>query len=201
MDGYSRLVAFLKVLLPLTALGLLSTLFLLSRSVDPTTTIPFGEAEITERLQKERITAPYFSGTTSGGDQVIFTATSANPGTDGGLAQANDLTAKITLSGGGTIELSSETGSFDPRNDLARFVGSVEIKTATGYVLTTEALQSRVENIDARSDGPVQGHGPLGQLQAGQLVLTSQSGANDTHLLFKNGVKLVYDPKIAKDNP
>ena len=44
MDRYSRMIAFLKVLLPLMALALLSTLFLLSQNTEPMASIPFAEA-------------------------------------------------------------------------------------------------------------------------------------------------------------
>ena len=201
MDGYSRLVAILKVALPLTALALLSTLFLLSRSVDPTTTIPFGEAEISERLREAVITAPYFSGVTSSGEQIIITATSARPGSEGAFAKAEDLRAQIGLSGGQKVSLSSQTGSFDPENDLARFDGQVEIKTTTGYELMTEAMESRVKELQLQSDGTVDGRGPFGHLTAGQMQMSADAETDNVQLLFKNGVKLIYDPKDVKDNP
>lgn len=201
MDGYSRLVAFLKVALPLTALGLLSTLFLLSRSVDPTTTLPFGDAEISERLREGIITDPYFSGTTKGGDQLIITAASARPSSEDAFARAEELRAQYELSGGARVNVSAQTGSFDPRNDLARFSGAVQIVTTTGYTLTTEALESRVTELQLQSDGEVEGNGPFGQLTAGQMQIQADPETNDAHLLFKNGVELVYDPKAVKENP
>ena len=201
MDGYSRLVAFLKVVLPLTALGLLSTLFLLSRSVDPTTTLPFGDAEISERLREGLITAPYFSGTTNGGDQIIITASTAKPGNAGALAQAKELSAKITMANGTDVSLKALTGSFDPEQDLARFTGDVLIETTSGYILTTEALESRIQRLNLRSDGSVDGRTPFGTLEAGRMELTTDSATNDAHLLFKDGVKLIYDPKLVEDRP
>ena len=54
MDRYSRMIVWLKVLLPLMALALLSTLFLLSRNVDPLASIPFAQAEIDERLKEKK---------------------------------------------------------------------------------------------------------------------------------------------------
>ena len=195
MDSYSRLVAFLKVLLPLAALGILSTLFLLSRSVDPTTTLPFGEAEISERLRDERITGPYFSGTTDTGDQVILTASSARPGGPGELAEARDLAAQIRLARGGTVTLNADIGSFDPAADLARFTGAVRVETATGYRLTTDMLESAVNTLAARSPGQIDGTGPLGRLSAGQMELVTDPDTGTAHMVFKNGVKLIYEPK------
>ena len=201
MDGYSRLVAFLKVSLPLAALGLLSTLFLLSRSVDPTTTLPFGEAEISERLREGVITGPHFSGTTAGGDQIVITASSARPGSEGAFANADKLQAEIRLPSGEFVNLEALKGSFDPENRLARFDGSVRFSTTTGYVLNTEAMDVRVEELDVQSDGRVDGYGPFGSLTAGQMHLNADAETNATHLLFKDGVKLIYDPKTVGKTP
>lgn len=199
MDAYSRLVTFLKVLLPLTALGILSTLFLLSRSVDPTATLPFGEAEIGERLREGSITAPYYSGTTNTGDQIIITASKAKPGQDGAFAQAEDLNALFTTTDGKTISLEAMRGSFDPSGDFARFTGDVFIETETGYTLTTDALESHIERLELRSDGAVLGEAPFGTLEAGKMELATDSVTKDVHLHFKDGVKLIYDPKLIVD--
>ena len=45
-DGYSALVAWLKTLLPIVALGLLSTIFLFSGRVDVTQSLPYTEHNI-----------------------------------------------------------------------------------------------------------------------------------------------------------
>lgn len=201
MDGYSRLVAFLKVILPLAALGLLSTVFLLSRSVDPTTTLPFGDAEISERLRDGLISAPYFSGMTSGGDQLLITAETAKPGSDGEMARAQDLRAQIKMTSGTTVNLTSDSGAFDPKEDVAQFQGDVRITTNTGYSLTTDALESRIETLALHSRAPVSGDGPFGTLEAGLMELTTNPATNNAHLLFKEGVKLVYDPKSKEDRP
>jgi len=201
VDGYSRLVAFLKVLLPLTALGLLSTVFLLSRSVDPATTLPFGDAEISERLRDGLISSPYFSGTTQGGDQIIITAATAKPGNAGEMAQANELQAQISTTTGNTVNMSANSGAFDPEADIAMFNGNVLIDTSTGYSLRTEAMESRIKTLDLQSQAPVSGDGPFGTLQAGQMELTADPETNNTHLLFKDGVKLIYDPKLTEDRP
>ena len=93
MDRYSRMVALLKVLLPLAALALLSTLFLISRGVNIEATIPFADHEIEERMRGQQITAPFFSGTTAQGDEITVTASIARPGGPSSPAVATDLTA------------------------------------------------------------------------------------------------------------
>ena len=58
LDGWSRLVAALKVLLPLAALAILSTLFLVSNRINPEDALPYADVDVEARLREPRITAP-----------------------------------------------------------------------------------------------------------------------------------------------
>ena len=44
--AYSRFVALAKVVLPLAALRLFATLFLIARQIDPDAAIPFAEVDV-----------------------------------------------------------------------------------------------------------------------------------------------------------
>jgi lipopolysaccharide export system protein LptC len=195
VDRYSRMVAFLKVLLPLAALGLLSTVFLLSRNINPTATIPFAEHEIADRLREKQITAPVFSGTTENGDEISITAAEARPGASGAPATATDLSASILTPEGSRITLRSKTGTVDFFKKRATFGGDVEIQTTTGYALRTALLNTSLDSIDADSPGEVTGDSPIGHLVAGNMTITSEKDDGSMHILFNNGVKLIYTPK------
>jgi lipopolysaccharide export system protein LptC len=195
MDRYSRTVAYLKVLLPLTALALLSTLFLISRGIDTEAVIPFAQKEIEERMRGQQVTAPFFSGTTSQGDQIMVTASTARPGSSSGNgATANDLQAEIRMATGGQMTLASESGSVHPDQDRALFKGNVILTSADGLVVETEELESALSAVSAESPGPVRATGPMGVLTAGQMLVRAESEGAPVQLLFKNRVKLVYDP-------
>jgi len=195
VDSYSRTVRLLKVILPLAALGLLSTVFLLSRGVDTTATIPFAEHDIKARIGDQQVTAPYFSGTTSGGDEVILTASVARPGGEGRPAEAEKLIARVTMTGGQRITLTSEAGMVDFTGRLATFIGNVQISTTTGYEILSERLETELSGLAARSPGEISGTGPIGTFTAGSMLMESKIEDGPIHTLFKNGVKLVYDPK------
>ncbi len=197
MDRRSRLVAIFKVLLPLTALAILATLFLLSSSDDPVATIPFSEQEVSERLRTQQVTAPYFSGTTAKGEEILLTAGAATPGAPGEPARATDLDARLTLSGGGQITLRSDEGALDMTDDVATFIGDVWIATTTGLTLRTELLNAALDSIEGNAPGTVTGSGPMGDFTAGQMDITSESDDGPVHIVFKNGVKLIYDPQKA----
>lgn len=195
MDWYSRTVVFLKVLFPLAALGILGTLFLLSRSTETNTSIPFAQSDIENRLRDQRLTAPLFSGSTPKGDRITVTAAQASPGFGAKPAQATDLAARIELARGGQMTLVSDAGTFDLQNDLAMFQGNVRISSSTGYVVLTDELHSRINEIGGKTPGTVTGRGPIGNFTAGQMVFETKNGDGLVHMLFKNGVRLVYDPK------
>lgn len=194
MDGYSRFVAWLKVLLPITALLLLSTLFLLSRSIDPTAAIPFADTEIDERLRGQQITAPVFSGTSNAGDLVSVSASTM--ATRSGLNnEAHDFTAQIDLSSGARVILNADRGQFDIAANNSSLEGNVVITTSSGYTLNTDALLAEFDTLLVQSPGAVTGDGPVGNLQAGGMRLQRESGGENAHLIFTNGVKLIYTPE------
>lgn len=195
MDSYSRLVAYLKVILPLAALALLSTLFLLARGIDPEATLPFARQEIEDRVRGQQITAPFFSGTTDDGDEITVSARLARPAGSGGLAEAEGLRARMKLAQGGQVTLRAETGSVDPATDAARFSGDVEITTSTGYTVQTERLDATIGQFRAQTPGTVRATGPVGDLTAGRMEMAPEKPGGPVHMVFKGGVKLVYEPQ------
>ncbi len=195
MDRYSRTIAVFKVVLPLTALAILATLFLLSRSEEHDATIPFADADVATRLKDQQITRPFFSGITPKGEEIMVTADVARPGGQGAQAGADQLDGILKMSGGQTIKMSSDSGRLDPGGDRATFQGNVEITTSTGLVVTTETLNAALNAIEGDAPGTIEGTGPIGDFTAGAMHFGAKSGDGDVHMLFKNGVKLIYDPK------
>lgn len=198
MDLYSRMVAFFKVLLPLLALAILATLFLISHGVNFDAKIPFAENEVADRLRTQQITAPFFSGTTPNGDEVTVRARIARPGTTGAPAEAEEVQAKMTRSSGEVVTLDSNAARVDIEEDMATFTGEVKIETSTGFTLNTEVLNTSLHGVSGSAPGPVSGVGPFGTLNAGQMEFGPKNEGEPVQLLFKQGVKLVYQPKITE---
>jgi lipopolysaccharide export system protein LptC len=200
IDSYSRMVSWLKILLPLAALALLSTLFLLSRAIDPATSIPFADNDIQERIQDQRVTGPFFSGTTSDGDQISFLAellitVPDKPGSN----RAEDVEVRIDLVSGTQVTLQSELAAVDMADDLARLAGDVLVTTSDGFEITTNELIARMSRLDLHSTGEISGQSPFGTLTAGQMRLETPAPNAGSHLIFTNGVKLLYLPKKLKE--
>jgi len=182
------------VLLPLTALGLLSTLFLLSRNVEPMAAIPFAQTEIEERLRGQQITAPFFSGTTDGGDRVSISASTMM--TEGSMNNAaQDISAQIDLASGTRVVLFADMGQFAVTRGASSLEGNVVITTSTGYKLTSDALETSFDTLNIESPGAITGNGPIGTLNAGTMRLRRPTEGENARLVFTNGVKLIYDPR------
>lgn len=194
MDRYSRMIALLKVVLPLTALALLSTVFLISRGAEQEAAIPFAQKEIEERMHGQQVTGPFYAGSTASGDQILVSAETAQIGTGDGAPQALDMSATMRLAGGGEITLRSDTGVLSPNADVAQFNGHVIMTTDDGLRVETETLDAHLDQIMAEAPEPVSATSPLGQLSAGSMYIKSETQGETVHILFNNGVELVYDP-------
>lgn len=197
-NSYSRFVSLAKIVLPLTALALLSTLFLVARTVDPSKSIPFAEVDVQELAREQRISSPNYSGVTREGSAISIAAASARPDpANGSRVAATDLQARLETGDGGRYDLSSNSGEIDTDAGRAVLVGSVVVTTPTGYRITTEKLTTALKQTKLESVGDVQAVGPAGTLNAGQMVLTRAEEGNEASgylLVFKKGVKLVYTP-------
>ncbi|MBB3994067.1 lipopolysaccharide export system protein LptC [Sulfitobacter undariae] len=195
-DRYSRMVRLLKVAFPIGALALLSTLFLLSRAINTDTPIPFAEKEIQDRLRDQQVTGPFFSGTTTGGDQVSFEAKKllALQGRLG-ANRAEDVTALLETAEGATFEVKADVAELDIAEDSAALTGQVYMTTSSGYRINSEKFTARISDLDVTAPGEVQATGPLGQLTAGKMRVFTPKEATSTQMLFSNGVKLVYTPQ------
>lgn len=194
MDSYSRMVAFFKVLLPLAALAILATLFLLSRGVEFNAAIPFAESEIAGRLRDQQVTGPFFSGTTSNGDEIMVNATLARPGGTDRPAEATDVSAQLKTAAGGGMTLESDLVQVLAREDLARFSGDVRIVTSTGIDVRTDQLDTALTGLSGKAPGTLSGTSPFGDLTSGSMEFSAKNEGGPLHVLFKSGVKLVYRP-------
>lgn len=206
MAGFDNLHSFavywLKILLPLGALAILSTLFLLSRTIDPEDALPYAQVDVEELARQPRLTAPEYAGVTDDGSAITVTADTAIPGDaeTPGLAASKPQAVLETATGLRT-EISAAEGRIDPKAGLLTLTGGVSIATSTGYSLGTDSLSLALDRTLAQSDSAVIATAPFGDIAAGGMVLRAEQpadtegGAPAYVLLFNNGVKLVYLPE------
>ena len=198
-DFHSSLVTGVKIVLPLIALGLLSTVFLISRKVDPSKSLPVAQFDVRQRARDAGATNPSFAGVTVQGDQVRIDAASARPDADTPkVLHVQDVAARLNLVSGAEITIDSHKARMDQESLTLRFEGDVHIVTSSGYDIRTQSLSARIDRLFAASPGRITGTGVLGELTAGRMVLDKPDGTG-AQMLFTDGVKLVYNPRTTKE--
>ncbi|EEE37712.1 hypothetical protein RKLH11_1548 [Rhodobacteraceae bacterium KLH11] len=198
VDRHSRWVQFLKVLLPLVAILLLSSVFLFSRSIDTDVSVPFTGQEIDERLTDQVVTRPDYKGVTRKGEEIHVEARRASQGGAEETPTASEVHGRFGLSNGGEITLESDTGSIRPDKGTATFVGNVVITTADGIQVTSDLLNTSLDEIRGDSPGQIDGTGPIGNFTAGRMTFGAEKKDGPVHILFTDGVKLIYEPQKAE---
>lgn len=194
-DRHTRIVGWLKVILPLAALVLLSTIFLVSRTVDPDDAIPYATVDVTGRAMDPRLTAPTWSGVTGDGATLNIAAAEGRPPTADRPATLSALRAELNTPDGVETQLQAATGSFDPQAETITLTGQVRFRNSQGYDINMPALTARTDATRLEGQGPITALAPMGQLTAGGMVLTGDEGATPNYRLdFTGGVKLIYTP-------
>lgn len=193
---HSTLVAWLKILLPLAALAVLSTLFMVSRHVDPADAIPYADVDVEDRLRDPRLMNASFAGMTADGTAVMLHADEATPGVAGTstAGQAAGLTGQIETPDGVSTEFHGALARLDQENRIVTLSGGVSLTNSAGYRLETDSVSLSLDRTWLESLGPVTATAPFGQLTAGRVLLTRTR--DDTYKLdFTGGVRLIYTPQ------
>lgn len=189
------MVGWLKLALPLTALAILSTLFLLSDRIDPEDALPYAEVDVEERAREPRMTAPTYAGTTTDGAALTLSAEEARPEAEGTPAGAKGLRLQLDTPDGGRTELLAATAVMDQAQRQIVLSGGVTVTTSTGYRLMTEEVAARLDRSGLESRVAVTATGPAGDLSAGGMILSQDNRTPGAYVLvFKDGVRLVYQP-------
>jgi lipopolysaccharide export system protein LptC len=199
MDRHSRAVGWLKITLPLLALAILATLFLLADGIDPDAALPYAEVDVEGLAREPRMTAPTYAGTTSDGAALTLSADEARTATDGTPAGAQGLRLQLDTPDGAATTLTAATAVMNPATQEILLSGGVVITTSSGYRVETAALSAKMDRSGLQTQTPITATGPAGDLSAGGMTLGQDNrtpgGTPGAYLLvFNGGVRLVYQP-------
>ena len=194
---HSRLVWVLKVALPLTALALLSMVFLLAETVDPTRAIPHAEIDVEERARDPRVSGASFAGVTEGGSALRVTAETARTDPEAVLRlEVSGLTLELEGPAGGLVTARADEGAINRGDGYFEMTGAIELTATPGYRLESERITGALDRTWLLSPGPISGAAPAGELQAGALrVSQDPREPRSQRLVFTGGVRLLYHPQ------
>ena len=195
-NAYSRLILWLKVALPLAALAILSTLFLVAETLDPDAAIPYADVDVDQILRDQGITRPSFGGMTPDGAALSFRAAAIRPGES--IREeiiATDLVVSIDLPSGTTIGITSPEGTIDLAAKVALLQGGTRLESSAGYTVESANIVARYDEIRVATGGAVEATGPGGRITAGAMGLERNVADGSYVLVFKDGVRLIYKPQ------
>jgi lipopolysaccharide export system protein LptC len=193
-NAYSRLVQTLKVVLPLVALGILSTLFLLSDPPDPERALPFAEVDVAQLAREQRLSEPHYAGLLGSGREITLVADAAVPDfetTDVILTET--ISGEIALEGDETLVFDANAGRIDIAARVADLEGDVMAETTQGYRLYSDAVALQLAEFGMTSPGDVVIVGTGLLLFAGAMDLQGPDGEAVVH--FTGGVRVLYEPE------
>lgn len=188
----SRIVRWLRVILPLAALAILSVVFLIARAPDPGGAIPYADPRLEDHARRPGMTAPQFSTVTPAGATVTLTAASAAlaQGGDPAGGRAQDLTLDWRERDGLTLALTAAEAAVDgPRLALS---GDVRMRLSSGWQLAAPRIEADT-SADQLTATDVAVTAPFGDLSAGAMRLTRGSDGHPV-LELNRGVRLLYRP-------
>lgn len=195
VDTHTRVVGWLKVILPLTALAILSTLFLVARRIDPEAALPYAEVDVEDLAREPRMTAPTYAGTTSDGAALTLSADEARPAVEGASAAAVGMRLALDTPDGARTELLAGSAVMQDTTREVILSGGVTVTTSSGYRLETEEVATKLDRTGLESRSEVTATGPAGEIRADGMTLSQDARTPGAYVLVFNGaVRLVYQP-------
>ncbi len=193
-DTRSLLIGWAKIILPLAALALLSTIFLFARTSGDDDSIPLSE--IAAIAREPRITNPTFAGVADDGTVVSLRAGEIRPLPD--RPDSFSLTGaslSLVAADGTGVEISAGAGEIDGAGQTATFTNLVRVTSSTNLAAETTGLRADLRAGTVDTDGAVAAQTPFGRLDAGRLSILADPEGGGTQLLFHDGVRLLYVPQ------
>jgi lipopolysaccharide export system protein LptC len=195
------LFRLLRLVLPLGALVLLSTVFLVSRSIDPQRAVELADMDVTELAREPRIGTARIAGVTREDTALMIEAESVR--SLGDLQQSGPVHLTLTAPNGAlnfpsgrVAQFRSDTGELDQTRDQIVMRGGVLLETSDGYRLAMSELISRLQSTHVTGLGGIEGDGPAGSISADRVELTAKTGGSGGYLLaFSGNVRLIYLPE------
>lgn len=191
-SSYSRMVAWLKILLPLIALGVLGTVFLFNSEDSFEPGFTFSRADIETLDKGSFIKNPQINGITQKGEPFHLNADEIRPQEgDNNLVVVTNLDGEFRFESGDWVKFIAESALMDVRAQTVRFASGGQLETSDGNMAEVASLLVHLATGEVSGIGIV-ANGPLGQVSADNFRIESNDGENRV-LWFENNVRMRYD--------
>jgi lipopolysaccharide export system protein LptC len=196
-----RVVAAMRLILPISAAILLTVLALWSRFGLDTNSfrLAMGAVDLSS-VNNLNMSNAHFDGLDVKNRPFSISADKATQAeSDSDIIDLTALQADITMKDGAWLSLTSDTGRLQRAEQLLELQGQVNVFQDQGFELHTRDVHVDLGQDSAEGHSPVQGQGPSGQLTA-EGIQVFDSGARvvflgRTHLLFYSDSQMSAVPK------
>ena len=195
---YSKIVRFLKFILPITALILVIAVVVWPYIHEETIQLTIGFAtETIDGTDQPTMVNPRYTGTDSEQQPFAVTADLArNLVLDTTRVELEMPKADITLSDGTWLVVTADTGIYGRNEELLDLSGSVNMFHDQGYEIITDAVRIDLAARMAESITPVIGQGPIGELRSEGLRMNNV----DQIIYFTGGSSLRLYPDALEND-
>jgi lipopolysaccharide export system protein LptC len=189
-----RVITVLKMVLPLSALVMLSLVFLLARSIDPSRALPLASIDVEDLARDPRVSSATYAGETRDGAALSVAAEVVRADLDAIMRlDAEGIVADILSAAGQQIRFSAERGWIDREIGLMGLTGGVTIEAEPGYRLEAAQVTASLDQMQAEASGGVSGSAPAGRLRSDRATLSPSAFDPRSHVLvFTGDVRLLY---------
>lgn len=189
---YSRMVAWLKILLPLIALAVLGTVFLINRDDGFDAGFTFSKADLETLGAGSFITNPQINGMTDKGEPFYLVAERIIPrADDNNFVLIERLNGRFQFETGNWVKFIAESALMDIQAQTILFETGGQMETSDGNMANVSTLLIHLETAELAGAGII-ANGPLGRISADRFRIESTEGENRV-LWFENNVKMLYD--------
>lgn len=194
MGNRTRIVRWLRVLLPLLALVLLSTMFLFSRRPATEPQIPYADVDAEQMAREPRMIAPEYAGVTEDGAELSLRAAEAAPAAGAAGGRASELVLNWKARDGLVADLTAP--QFGMGADMIALSGGVHMVTSSGWVVDAPRIDAATDRSRIAAGEGVSAAAPFGEITAGamELVPDEAESSGGSILNFTGGVRLLYRP-------
>lgn len=202
-EVHSRVVTILKLGLPLVALALVASVFLVQTDDRLGGSIAFSDADLAELGHGLSLRNSVFTGTTRSNDRFRFTAALVVPdAAPPKRAAITTLDGSLDLTDGPTVTLAADTGDLDIASQRLDISGNVRITSSDGYDLVADKATIDLVSGSFVAGDDVRTTGPVGVITSGNLHVTPDASTGQARRFsFSNGVHVVYDPPDQTTSP
>lgn len=196
---YSRFVRVVKFALPILAIAVLSTVFLVQREDPFDGQLVFSDTDRNALDDGLTIHNPQITGATASSRYRISASTAVPDSTNAREVRFTELVARSEQADGASVELTGDQGTAHIASEIITVSGNVVVVTSSGYRAETSAATADLA-VGGLQTARVTVSGPTGVIEAGAMRIENRDAGDGAgtkeFFFFENGVRLVHQPQV-----